>query len=323
MSNGAYEKSSTTTNASEPTNNEQPDRSTIPAEPQEWHPKEKDHRRNERTYWVANTILTLAAVLIAIASAIFAWRASDASQHAVNEARRQADAAEAQIPITRESFTAVQRAFIVIPDIKMTTLTQEKDRIDGWRFEPVIRNIGNTKTSNFEIFSSTARDFPRILGGYNWNTAELREQCLAKRINVPPDPEMFFSAASRRKKGWEWLEFSRDIILPQGELRWSLLDRYQNVVSKREFPLIIDKKMLIHYFFGEARYHDVFPGTPLHVTKYCFSLNGVTGGNDRPTPIPLVCRHWNCADDECKADRESFEAEIAEAANRPSNELCP
>ncbi|MGA8898140.1 hypothetical protein, partial [Bradyrhizobium sp.] len=67
---------------------------------------------------------------------------------------------------------------------------------------------------------------------------------------------------------------------------------------------------------GVIHYRDAFAGTPRHVTKFCYSvipfkeLNGEVRVNfDR-------CLYWNCADEDCKADRERWDHDL-KIANMP------
>ena len=77
-------------------------------------------------------------------------------------------------------------------------------------------------------------------------------------------------------------------------------------------PDVIDgvRKGTMHlYFYGWARYNDVFVGTPQHITLFCYELAQISwkGG---PLPDPATfsdffnsCPKHNCADDECKGEK--------------------
>ena len=65
------------------------------------------------------------------------------------------------------------------------------------------------------------------------------------------------------------------------------------------------------YFYGEIRYNDVFPDTLLHVTKFCFKIALISTPPDRVGAIDL-CSHWNCADEECHADKARYDKELSE-----------
>jgi hypothetical protein len=79
-----------------------------------WHAEEREHRRLERRFW--NTYIGLSALTVigALLSAFFAYRAYDASIRAVAEAKRQANAAETQIDVARDTEHRQLRAYLHI-----------------------------------------------------------------------------------------------------------------------------------------------------------------------------------------------------------------
>jgi hypothetical protein len=56
------------------------------------------------------------------------------------------------------------------------------------------------------------------------------------------------------------------------------------------------------YVWGSATYMDVFPGTPKHITKFCWKITGVVGDPATQNAILHYAAHHehNCADDDCK-----------------------
>jgi hypothetical protein len=58
------------------------------------------------------------------------------------------------------------------------------------------------------------------------------------------------------------------------------------------------------YFWGWAKYHDIFEGTPEHITKFCMELVGFHGDPLSPSQsgaaIMNNCPVHNCYDDECE-----------------------
>lgn len=119
MGNDPDQQSGPAANASDVANNKEPVGSAIPSNPEGWHPQEQEHRRHERRYWKASVFLTLIAMIGAVASAWFAWRAVQASQNtaisardAVTEAKRQASAAEQQTAIAKDAEIRQLRAYL-------------------------------------------------------------------------------------------------------------------------------------------------------------------------------------------------------------------
>ena len=84
------------------------------ASPSGWHAEEREHRRQERRFWNAYIGLSIFTVIGALLSAFFAYRAYDASTRAVVEAKRQANAAEAQIDVARDTEHRQLRAYLHI-----------------------------------------------------------------------------------------------------------------------------------------------------------------------------------------------------------------
>jgi len=79
-----------------------------------WHAEEREHRRQERWFWKAYIGLTVPIVIGAVLSAFFAYGAYNASTRAVDEAKRQANAAEAQIDVARDTEHRQLRAYLHI-----------------------------------------------------------------------------------------------------------------------------------------------------------------------------------------------------------------
>jgi hypothetical protein len=84
------------------------------ASPSGWHVEEREHRRQERRFWNAYISLTVLIAIGAFLSAFFAYRAYDASTRAVVEAKRQANAAETQIDVARDTEHRQLRAYLHI-----------------------------------------------------------------------------------------------------------------------------------------------------------------------------------------------------------------
>ncbi len=62
------------------------------------------------------------------------------------------------------------------------------------------------------------------------------------------------------------------------------------------------------YFYGWAKYRDIFEGTPEHVTKFCYELTSVAGDPWMPKKPDLytyfvACPRHNCTDEECNVEK--------------------
>jgi hypothetical protein len=87
-----------------------------PARPKGWDDEERNHRAKERTYWLALILIVavgaVATTILAFWALIDGQSAAVASRQAATEAKRQADAAEQQIAITKSNQTRQLRAYI-------------------------------------------------------------------------------------------------------------------------------------------------------------------------------------------------------------------
>jgi hypothetical protein len=197
---------------------------------------------------------------------------------------------------SRESFTAVQRAFVGISEVKV-----ERAKVfgfDGWLITPVIKNSGNTQTKGLHSLTIEAC----LGGGIIIGGTESNCSAMERRATGPIDPEDSFRTPFAKIRILP--------ILPQatipGGAAFITPERIKNIANRGEPG----------YLYGVIHYRDVFAGTPDHITKYCFEFDGgVTLTDAEPKPVYGYCPHWNCADDECKADREEYESEFAALPN--------
>lgn len=84
----------------------------------------------------------------------------------------------------------------------------------------------------------------------------------------------------------------------------------ESIPAREVQEVILSQKHL--YFYGWARYNDVFEGTPRHVTKFCLEVLPAIPNNVQPSGQPGIltatggyvqigsCKTHNCYDEECK-----------------------
>jgi hypothetical protein len=80
------------------------------------------------------------------------------------------------------------------------------------------------------------------------------------------------------------------------------------------------------YIYGIVYYYDVFPGSPRHKTKFCFSISLTRTGPNTDTDTKIVtsaCAHWNCADDECDEDSKQYETDVRSAFQQKKMAIPP
>ena len=87
----------------------------------------------------------------------------------------------------------------------------------------------------------------------------------------------------------------------------------------------MDEENKRRVFAGTIYYNDIFPGSPRHITKFCYLIRATTNSEGNPAPEWYPCRHWNCMDDECKEDKKRYEEEqrgIPQSSSRNDAPAC-
>jgi hypothetical protein len=67
------------------------------------------------------------------------------------------------------------------------------------------------------------------------------------------------------------------------------------------------------YIYGVIHYNDIFAHSEPHVTKYCYTIGAARNEKGDIEPRTGLCDHWNCADDECRTDRDAWIAQLTAA----------
>jgi hypothetical protein len=177
-------------------------------------------------------------------------------------------AAQTSIQITKDSLLYVQRAFISTPSFDANRLTAPgTSKMDGsMRFAFAWENGGTTPTKDMTMHISE-RWFPNPLPK-DFDFADYPKGSVPLKMFVGPK-------ASARS-------------IP-------------NFVSAHDIVAIHNHSGHL-YFWGWARYKDVFPNTPEHVTRFCWELTDVNGelGSGPINLQTAQCSRGNCWDDECK-----------------------
>ncbi len=203
---------------------------------------------------------------------IVTWRAS-VSQ--ARDMKASIAAAEKSTEIARDAMIAGERAFIFCTGALPFWDLDPATNLYHWRFRPNWKNSGDTPTRKMTMHTECVlRDDPLPLGfDFNYPTAEIGTAL------IPPNTETGGGLAPR---------FPAPGISPQ-----NILDVQSG------------KKVL--YLMGWAKYSDVFPDTPEHVTRFCYQITPLGDAftfNPNVVPQSLTfptIHHFegNCADDDC------------------------
>jgi len=183
-----------------------------------------------------------------------------------------------QAQLTRDAFIADKRAFVFASGIQPF---YEPDVATGhfnWRIGAVWHNSGDTPTRSLELYTDGFLSNVEIPSTFDFNYTDPA---------VPPGPGMIgpkvYSGGGQAPHMPGAALTPQDIVDMQGG---------------RKF----------FYLWGWARYHDTLPGTPQHITRYCWRIMAI--GNPiifNPIVDPngvrffnVYERRGNCADDECQ-----------------------
>lgn len=188
---------------------------------------------------------------------------------------------------------ATQRAFVVVNGLEI-----KRGDDDVWNITPIIKNSGNTPTKGM-IYTGI---FVQLLGerGPIFNNNIVLP-------NTPGDPASVFYELGFHDDGQGLVVLGPQAVLPFSPskqiLSQSMIDRMKNLGYTK--------------FIGSGAivYSDIFPHSKRHITKYCYTATteGVDG----------VCGHWNCADDECKADAEAYNKAVTAAFEKVGRSANP
>ena len=140
-----------------------------------------------------------------------------------------------QVKFTREALVADKRAFVFAEGLFSSWENGEKTGSYNWRFHPVWKNSGDTPTKNLVIHSH----------------CEVRDALL---------PDEFDFSYETDKVGGGLLGPKVSAQGGQAPQRPEAAITPQDLIDAQEGRKFI-------YLWGWAKYNDVFPGTPRHVTR--------------------------------------------------------
>ena len=181
-----------------------------------------------------------------------------------------AEAARDSADTARLSMIATDRAYVHHDGTKYISHLDRQTSKIFWRIRPLWRNRGNTPTRNLWIYTR-----------YELRDTELPDNF---PFEITPDfvPRLTLISPDGCIEGAFFNIFGDDLL----------------AVSKGQKHL---------YVWGIARYHDVFPGTPERITKFCYFVAGTAGdplsaydAKANVFELFFIAYHrHNCADEDC------------------------
>jgi hypothetical protein len=222
------------------------------------------------TLWLVGFTGVLAASTIGLW--IVTWRAS-ASQ--ARDMKASIAASEKSADIARDAMVAGERAFVFTTGALAYWTFDPITKLYEWRFRPNWKNSGDTPTKNMTMHTECELRTTPLPPGFNFDypTTEIGKAL------IPPNTGTAGGIAPRP---------SLPAISPQ-----DILD--------------VQAGNKILYFYGWAKYFDVFPETPQHITRFCWQLTPLGDSfayDPKADPQSLTFPNLyhtegNCADDEC------------------------
>jgi hypothetical protein len=190
---------------------------------------------------------------------------------AFKQSRRPAD-------IARDAMVAGERAFVFAIDVFPMW---EIDPVTGnhnWRFRPIWKNSGDTPTGNMTMHTECELPSSQLPPGFDFN--------------------------------YPTTQIGTALIPPGTTCAGSIAPRLPSLAITPQDILDMQAGRKILYFWGWAKYRDVFPNTPDHITRFCWMivstgtpLTFVSGQvSGQPNALNFASIHHtegNCADDEC------------------------
>jgi len=205
---------------------------------------------------------------------IVTWRAS-VSQ--ARDMKASIIAAEKSAEIARDAMIAGERAFVFTTSI---TGYYDVDSAGLYhrRFRPLWKNSGDTPTRKMTMHSA----------------------CELRTTVLPPGFDFDYAT----------VETGTALIPPNTEIGGSLAPRLQDRAISPQDILDVQAGNKLLYFWGWAKYRDVFADTPDHITRFCFRVlplgnpltyvPGVMPPQQGGVGFPTVHHtEGNCSDDEC------------------------
>ena len=190
---------------------------------------------------------------------------------AFKESRRATD-------IARDAMIAGERAFVFAVQIFSEYYPIPNTTLHSWRLRPQWQNSGDTPTRNMTIYTSGELRDTQLPIGFNFN--------------YPTDNS------------------GTGLLPPKVTLSGGPFPIFPNPAITTQDILEIQEGRKFLYLWGWARYHDVFPNTPQHITRFCWMVtpNGnpmefVPYSQEREKQLifqSIHHREGNCADEECK-----------------------
>jgi hypothetical protein len=223
------------------------------------------------TLWLVGFTGVLAVSTIGLW--IVTWRASASQARGM---KASIAASEKSADIARHAMIAGQRAFVFPVLLVPEWLIGDQPGHFNWQFRPMWRNSGDTPTKNMKMHSRY----------------ELRDTLL------PDDFDFDYPTT----------DVGIALIPPKTEYAGGMAPAAPATITPSDIAAV-QRGTKYMFFWGWAKYFDVFPETPARITRFCwqilpmgdpFAFRPGAPQTHQSLRFPYVYnRKGNCADDEC------------------------
>jgi hypothetical protein len=258
-------------------------------------------------------------------------READQLHDQFGQIKRQADDADTEVKTLGQQFGQMQQQTVALQG----TATAAQGQLTETRIEqqPVIsvidptmvRNGGPSPFWDITVDAQNSGNIPPKWAETVSKYDPVESDSGGMGVNYaqsPDDPEKLFSS-----------QFAKDFAISSTKVFGSRIPIQVAQANIPEWALLGETKSADgisffphgYFLYGAIRYMDWLRPKP-HLVKFCFVIQAegmIVGAatETRATGRSTECHHWNCADEECKADKRSYDREMV-AVNK-ANALCP
>lgn len=190
-----------------------------------------------------------------------------------------------QARYTRESYAAVQRAFISDARLALIPKAITDGKPGYWEPKLTVHNSGPTPTKALE-YALAFVPTPKRAGdpGILFDAPPSFVNPIRGKVTIGPH--------ATAELALNLLTFQADSANQGSQTEW---------FSPRGV------------LTGAIRYRDQFSQSDLHITKFCFAVWETT----QSRIYYLLCQHWNCSDDDCKIEEKEEETKANQEPQPP------
>jgi hypothetical protein len=161
---------------------------------------------------------------------------------------------------TLVSNQAVQRAFVVVNELRQDPIRDQSANIVALRFTPVIKNSGITPARTMSFIALNPHNDSIFL-----KPSPGKARNLAFLLNAPSDPDEILFDRPRNAENY----ITSNVVLGPQSIISPPISGNESMTVEDLLHTQIGSPQLSRFFYGSIRYFDIFNNQ--HISKYCFS----------------------------------------------------